>query len=72
MSKFAVGYVNLYDENLIIEIIDAENWREAFYKHSQIKEESKDWGDYFNDCTFLEAKRRAYKLEMMIDVVEIK
>ena len=40
MSKFAVGYVNLYDENLIIEIIDAENWREAFYKHSQIKDDN--------------------------------
>lgn len=72
MSKFAVGCINFFDENLIIEIIDAENWREAFYKHSQIKEESKKWGDYFNDCTFLEAKRIAYKLEMMIDVVEIK
>lgn len=35
MNKFAVGFLNFYDNELVIEIIEASDWREAAMKHSK-------------------------------------
>jgi len=36
MKKWAVGYINFYDNDLIIEIIKADTWYEALFKHSKV------------------------------------
>lgn len=70
MSKFAVGYINFFDNELIIEIIEAEDWLEALHEHSQMIHIP--WEDYFSDCTISGAKAKAFDADMMFDVVEIK
>jgi hypothetical protein len=40
MPKFAVGYLNLLDENeLIVEIIEAPSWKQALGKHSEVSDD---------------------------------
>ena len=36
MSKFAVGYINFFDNNLIVEIVEADNWFDAIWQHSKM------------------------------------
>ena len=40
MSKFAVGHIDYFNNNLIIEIIKAENWKDALFKHSKLISEN--------------------------------
>ena len=70
MSKFVVGYINFFDNDLIIEIIEAEDWLKALHKHSQMIHTP--WEDYFADCTIGRAKEKAFDADMMFDVIEIK
>lgn len=68
MKKFAVGHIDWFDNNLIIEIIEAEDWKSALMKHSKI---ASDWEvDYFGE-TLEEAKSNAFDSDMMIDVIEL-
>lgn len=41
MNKFAVAYINFFNNDLIIEIIEADNWKDALFKHSKMQLE--DW-----------------------------
>lgn len=34
MSKFVVGYIDWFDHNLKLELIEADTWREAVSSHS--------------------------------------
>lgn len=69
MKKFAVGHIDWFDNNLIIEIVEAEDWRSALLKHSKI---DSSWAsDYFGK-TLEDAKANAFDSDMMIDVIEIK
>ena len=34
MKRFAVGYMNFFDNALTVEIVESENWKEACFKHS--------------------------------------
>lgn len=69
MKEFAVGYINWFDNDLIIEIIRAENWKKALFKHSRLQ--SDDWNqDDFGD-TLEDAKSYAFNCDMMIEVTEI-
>lgn len=87
MSKFAVGFINFFDNELEIEIIEANNWREASIKHSSSmwdslteidREDSEDPEDAENETfsvipeTLQEAKNVAFELEGAFDCVEIK
>lgn len=36
MKRFAVGYINFFDNALTVEIVDAETWKEACFKHSEL------------------------------------
>ena len=69
MKKFAVGYMNYFDYELIIEIIEAENWQDALWQHSKLKED--DWNKERFGNTLNEAKIEAFNCDMLIDVVEI-
>ena len=66
MKKFAVGYINFFDNDLIIEIIEAFNWIDALRQHSKL---SKDF--WLSESSLEEAKIDAFNGDMMIDVKEI-
>lgn len=75
MKKFAVGVIDFFDNNLVIEIIEATNWKDALLHHSYFLK-SEDWKvleedySYFGD-TLKDAKISAFNADMMIDVKEI-
>lgn len=69
MRKFAVGYISFFDNELIIEIVCASDWKEAIFNHSKMK--NIKWGEYFYEADLEEFKRRCFDLDMMIDVVFI-
>lgn len=67
MNKtYAVGYINFFDNDLIIEIISAPNWYEALHKHSKMQGER-----WISNYSLEEAKIEAFNADMMIDVKEI-
>jgi len=77
MSKFAVGFHNLFDNELTIEILEGAHWREATIKHSKTL-----WSvleEYPNDdgavaavpLTVQDAKREAFDSDSSFDVQEI-
>lgn len=33
MTRFAVGYLNTFDNDLIVEVVEANSWHEAILKH---------------------------------------
>lgn len=79
MAKFAVGYINFYDNDLSIEIVDAADWKHALLAHSKIghTNENVDWLfksiDLSESTLSLEkVKEYAFDGDMAIDVVEIK
>lgn len=70
MKQFAVGYTNLddFDNELIIEIVEAEDWKNALEKHSAFKSQNPDFNDW---DTLLDLKWEFKDVDILIDVVEI-
>lgn len=65
MKRWAVGYMNSFDNDLIVEIVKAPTWDKAIKAHSQV-------GDYtFNTISLEEAKQDFFDSDAAIDVVEI-
>lgn len=71
MNKFAVGYINFFDNDLIIEIIEANNWFDAIWHHSKmiLTKDEKPW---LPNTSLEKLKGEAFNCDMMIDVIEIK
>jgi hypothetical protein len=68
MKRWAVGYFNLCDNTLTIEIVTGENWLSALRAHSLIK----DSGHLEGLPTDIEeAKQEFFNQDAMFDVVEI-
>lgn len=70
MKKFAVGYIDFYDNELIIEIIEAEDWYTALRSHTKLKSLNED-ECYLPSDSLEAAKDIAFNSDFMIDVVEI-
>ena len=70
MKKFAVGYIDFYDNELTIEIIEAEDWHTALNSHTKLKSMSEDQC-YLPSDSLEAAKNEAFNMDLMIDVVEI-
>lgn len=65
MKKFAVGYINLYDNEMVIEIHPGETWQAAVAAHSKI-------GDFIERADDLGvAQERAFDQDFMFDVEEV-
>lgn len=69
-KKFAVGVINFFNNELIIEIVEGDNWQDALSKHSQIDEDLLDFL-INNKKSLEEAKQAAFNCDMMIDIIEI-
>lgn len=67
MKKFAVGYIDFYDNELTIEIIEAEDWYTALNSHTKLKSDE----CYLSSDSLEAAKDIAFNDDFMIDVVEI-
>lgn len=68
MKKFVVGCINFFDNDLIMEVIEAIDWKDALNQHSSLKgNEDIIWPDSLKS-----AKIEAFNMDMMIDVIEIK
>ena len=73
MKKFAVGVINFFNNDLVIEIIEADGWKDALGKHRAfIPYSIEEMNEMFPDDSQEKAKNEAFNMDMMIDVVEIK
>lgn len=78
MKRFAVAYADRYkadtavfDNNLTIEIVEANDWREAMFKHSKIEPEEDD--DIYKIAhTIEEVKKQFWQADTLVDIVEIE
>lgn len=71
MKKFAVGFISFFDNELNIEVVYADDWRDALSYHSHIDAEF--WKFLCNDTNSLkDAKIKAFNCDCMIDIIEIK
>ena len=71
MKKFAVGVIDFFNNDLIIEIIEAEGWKDALGKHSAFLSNTKEEMDELFSDDLGEAKQDAFNMDSMIDVKEI-
>ena len=69
MTKFAVAGINFFDNELTIEIIEADNWCDALVQHTQYKSDDEpfDWPKDMED-----AKAEAFNMDSMFDVIELE
>ena len=69
MSKYAVGYLNYFNNDMSIEIIEANNWKEALFMHSELegdKDRQEDCGDTLEDV-----KHYLFDCDIAVDVIKI-
>ncbi len=72
MEKFAVGYLNFFENELIVEVVEAEDWFDAIKKHSKLKTEYED--EYLEEmCSegMEMAKNAAFDGEWTFDVKKV-
>ena len=70
---YAVAAMNFYDNELKVELVEADNWKEAISKHTIFKEQPTD---KTGDVSWLpdnikEAKDEAFGADIVFDVIEI-
>ena len=65
MRKFAVGYIDLHDNEMIIEIHPGETWQVATAAHSKIDE------CFYLESSLANAQGRAFDQDFMFDVEEV-
>lgn len=73
MSKFAVAYINWFDNDLSIEIVEAPTWWEAVFEHSCLQNSRDIYQDLIDEGNFDidEWKKLSFDCDSMIDVIEI-
>jgi hypothetical protein len=76
MSKYAVAYINFFDNSLKLDIFDAEDWRDALIKMLMKlnPEEEKEYIDPFRfhiNVIYEEAKSLCCEMEFDFEVKEI-
>lgn len=73
MKRFAVGVINFFDNDLDIQVVEAQDWKSALGKHRAFMPYSiEEMNEMFPDDSQEKAKNEAFNMDMMIDVVEIK
>ena len=71
MKKFAVGFLSFFENDLIVEVVEADNWRDAIFKHTSLI--SDDMEEWIADMPegLEEIKEAMFNGEIAIDVKEI-
>jgi oligoendopeptidase F len=67
LKKYAVAYINFYDNELSIKLTEANNWEEAVNKTFDL------FAELGEDCStdIEEAKRQAFDADFMFEVTLI-
>jgi hypothetical protein len=72
MKKYIVGYISFFDNVLTVELIEADNWREALSKHSaMLDDEGKPDDLAWMPDDIEDAKEEAFNADFAFDVKEI-
>jgi len=74
MKKFATAYVNLFENNAIANIVEAENELEAMKKTillNQSDKYTKEWIDGLGEMSIDDFKNTVLQGEQSVDAVEI-
>jgi hypothetical protein len=68
MKRWAVAYMNYYENDLSIEIVRANDWASAISKHSVL-----NCGNMADNLksTLEDTKQRFFDCDSMVDVIEI-
>lgn len=74
MKKFAVAYISFFENDVIIDFVEAEDWKSAIFKHKKFTEvedpNMQEWIDNMpNDLE--ELKTEFFNGEIGVDVKEI-
>jgi len=69
MKKYAVSYMNFYDNNLMLTIVEAESPILAYLVCEPL---NKEWVEQFGDATLDELMQNAFDSDFLFNVVEIK
>ena len=71
-KKFIVGFINFFENKLVVELVEAENWKDALARHSELLDENgnPDDNSWLPD-DIEEAKQEGYNADFLFDVKEI-
>lgn len=70
-KRFAVGYISFFSNKLIIEVIEADDWKSALLKHSTIVIDKQEKKFLETAKNLEEVKEFAFNGDSMVAVVEI-
>ena len=70
MKKYAVAYMNFFDNELTIEFVEAETEKQAIFSHSKMQSDS-GWSEELSD-NLDEIKQAFFDGDTLVDVKEIK
>lgn len=70
--RFAVAYTDEFENDLTIEIIEANTWKDALSKHSKMMDENgnPDDNSWMSD-NIEQAKEDAFNADFQFDVIEL-
>jgi hypothetical protein len=71
MARFAVAYMNFFDNELVVEIVEADDWRGAIFKHSTLS--NIGLGEWLDNMPHdkIDTQNYFFDADSSIDVVEI-
>lgn len=72
MKRYVVGYISLFDHELKLELVEAENEHEAFWKHSELQ--SPDWDGLEKETEGMDAAQLedwSFDFDMVVAVLEL-
>ncbi len=70
--KYVVGHISFFDNDLILELVDAKDEHEAFWKHSKLQDAC--WDDCVRDTLGMnseELQAWSFGLDMLVSVLEL-
>ena len=72
MKRYVVGYLNCFDNNLVLEEISADSPHDALWKHSKLQDDN--WGDCVNDTKGMDSEELqdwGFDFDMSVSVLEV-
>jgi len=72
MKRYVVGHINCFDNNLILEVVEASDPHDAFWKHSKLQDDC--WGSCKRDTEGMdpeELQNWSFDFDMSVAVLEL-
>lgn len=72
MPRYVVSYIDWHSNNLTSEIVTANSWHDAVFKHSRVaKDLNSDWHSDLMKLDHEGVKQEFYNCDSMIEAIEI-